>query len=123
MTSIRPSMSSITPSDAGSHRSLPPSLLSHNQVAQHKTVYCLCAISYIIIYMKNFRNSDWLKAVRFIPNSAILCYHSGNFCYHILARKSLHGRTKCGSQDSANSGNISLKFAPYFFKIISKNKE
>ena len=30
--------------------------------------------------MKTIRNSDWLRAVRLIPNSA-------NLCYYILARK------------------------------------
>ena len=38
--------------------------------------------NFIIIYIKKFRNSDWLRAVRLIPNSAILCYHSANLCYH-----------------------------------------
>ena len=67
--------------------------------------------------MKKIRNSDWLGAVRLIPNSAILCYHSANMyhhsanlCYHILAGKNLHGKNKYGGQGSANSGNISLKF-------------
>ena len=36
----------------------------------------------LTIYMKKFRNSDWLRAMRLIPNIAILCYHSANFCYH-----------------------------------------
>ena len=71
-----------------------------------------------IQYMKKFRNSDWLSAVRLIPNSAIMCYHSANlclvisanFCYHILAGKTLHGKNKYGGQGSANSANISLKF-------------
>ena len=55
--------------------------------------------------MKKIRNSDWLGAVRLIPNSAIL-----SMCYHIWREKTLHGKNKYGSQGSANSGNISLKF-------------
>ena len=39
-------------------------------------------ITGLIIYMKTFRNSDWLRAVRLNPNSAILCYRSANLCYH-----------------------------------------
>ena len=45
---------------------------------------CTCrshVFSYLIIYMKKFRNSDWLRAVRLIPISAILCYHSAHLCY------------------------------------------
>ena len=33
------------------------------------------------IHEKKNRNSDWLRAVRLIRNSAILCYHSENMCY------------------------------------------
>ena len=44
-------------------------------------------IAFITTYMKNFCNSDWLRAVQLIPNRAILCYDSANLCCHILAGK------------------------------------
>ena len=56
--------------------------------------------------MKTFLNSDWLRAVRLIPNSA-------NFCYldDTGLEKTFTGKTNMpGGQGSANSENISSKF-------------
>ena len=48
--------------------------------------------------MEKFRNSDWLRAVQLIQNSA-------NLCYHILAgEKNIHGKNKYGGQSSSNLG-------------------
>ena len=54
----------------------------------YKTTHVNCTawspglLTGLIIYMKTFRNSDWLRAVRLNPNSAILCCRSANLCYH-----------------------------------------
>ena len=43
---------------------------------------CLHCLHCLIIYMRKFCISVGLRAVRLIPNSAILCYHRTNLCYH-----------------------------------------
>ena len=72
--------------------------------------------------METVRNSDWLRAVRLIRNSANFCYHSANFCYQckfVLSvqisvitfwrEKTFTRKNKYGGQGSTNSVNISLK--------------
>ena len=97
---------------------------------------CLLLCGRWLIYMKEFRNSDWLRAVWLIPNSAILCYHSANFCYHsandstnlyysrckfllwqcifVLShfgeKNIFPGKTNMAAKARKNTRNISLKF-------------
>ena len=62
--------------------------------------------------MKKIHNSNSLREVRSILDSAILYYHSADLCYHIQARRkpSPCGKNIAACQGSANSVNISLKF-------------
>ena len=75
--------------------------------------------------MKKSRHSDCLRAVPINPKqcnfvlsqckhvlSVQICVISAilSMCYHIWREKTLHGKNKYGSQGSANSGNVSLKF-------------
>ena len=70
-----------------------------------------CSISSIVIYMKKFRNSDWVRAARLIPNSAItvqcvitvqICVISAHFLLISVITfwrgKNLHGKNKYGGQ-------------------------
>ena len=48
-----------------------------------------------MVCMKKFCNSEWLRALRLIPNSAILCYHSPNLYYQCKFRGGFGGGGGC----------------------------